>query len=207
MFRFSHRPRFFPALRSNGHSILQKEAFNLLVPDPVIRPEKFGDFFYYQRLDENGSRVFCRVPVGFARIGSAEEEEEILNTKNSSVDIIKLNEDSEILGYVADFSGSEDFVFLAKDVSRDLHFPWQINNVWNFEFLREKGARGEIRAIFTIFDDKTKRPFKAVLGEFSNNSFALDSVIAESHCPSAYLDVSRSKNGEWIFISSNTRGS
>ena len=190
---------------------LMQESQTVLVPEPTTRPEKIGGFWYYQRWNADGGLMFCRVPhsaIGFPR---KEEEEVLLNTGEfrtegyyPQVVACKLSKDGCLIGVAVDKTGAENWELCIK--------KWNSSNDWlrvpgirNFEFIDSFNMNGEMSAIIIETDQQTLRAIKASKICFTYSKVLTKETLIEAHNSAAYVDVVKSKNGEYIFISSSTK--
>ena len=205
---------FLSTLRPSIERLIER-ATSLLVPEPSTRPEKIGRFWYYQRIDKKFP-VFCRVPHLIVGSPKQQEDEKILQVASLAnfsatgvVDVVACNmhPEDEILGLIADFSGDEEYEFMVKSIGKqDDRIIIRLPLIRSFEFLDFRGPRGEYFAVIVEMDKTSKRSIAASLISFDccGNVFSRRKIL-KAHNDVAYVDVVKSKDKKWIFLSSSTK--
>ena len=174
-------------------------------------PEKRGDFFYYERLEEGKQYpIFCR------RKGSLDAPEEILLDQNElavgktfcGISGFEVSPDATKLAYLADFEGREVFTLYIKDLETGEYFPETIGNALGSAYERF-GVEwaNDNKILFYVTLDETLRPdklFRHVIGTDPKEDVMLIHEADEAY----YLYLHKTRDDSLIVTyhySTNTR--
>jgi oligopeptidase B len=177
---------------------LYKEMRGRIKESDVSVPDKIDDYYYYSRT-ETGKQyaVFCR------KKGSLEAKEEVLLDENElakdqkyfRIGILSVSRDHKLLAYSTDTTGNEDYVLRIKSLETGALLPDQIGNCSeSFAWANDN------KTFFYDQRDAALRPFKA-LKHVLGSSVDQDSTVYEEKDDRFFLEISKSRNEKYIFIS------
>jgi len=160
-------------------------------------PYRSGPYFYYSRTEEGQ-----QYPIRCRKKESLDAEEEILLDENLlakeykyfNVGVFRISPDHNLLAYSVDTSGSESYTVFVKDLYSNKLLVDQIEGV----YYGLAWANDNRTLLYNIIDEST-RPFKVFrhsLGTKSNE----DVLVYHEQDERFFLDIRRSKSGEYLFL-------
>ena len=187
---------------------LEAEAASLLVPESIVE-ERQGPFMYYQRHSAEGFLLFCR-----KRSQASKQVEEVLldtgklagGTSYTDVITCKVSDDHAVLAYIVDLHGDDSFELRLRRLdpdskTREANFP----NIRSVEFLGNCSEQdGEVSVLAVQVDPASKRAYQAVQLTMSRTGTTCKKLWEESNA-AAYLELYRTKDRAYIFVSANTK--
>ncbi len=183
-----------------GNEQLQKELYDEIIgkikeTDETV-PEKDGDFYYYTRTVEGKDyKIYCR------KKGSLENAEEILLDINEaasgyefySVGLFEVSPNGKMLAFAVDTTGREEYTIYFKDLKSGKILKETINNcyaslVW----------ANDNKTVFYTVLDKTLRPYRVYRHKLKSEN--QDDLVYEENDEKYWMDLSRSKSDDYLFI-------
>lgn len=206
---------------------LYDEAVSMLVPEGMSPPELNKSFYYFQRYDESGFLKFGRVPAdpsGSRLLLDIDKdeiralEEEILSVRDLStkfsengftdVSVAKISNDNSILGFVADYRGNEKWSLSFRDIVHQRYLSPQLPLVRNFEWIDNTLTPGRY-FYFTEIDPVTLRSVRVARAELDDRGGVIRKKSIVWELPetdtTSYVDLFKSKDGKFIFMSSSSK--
>ncbi len=163
-------------------------------------PYRKGEYFYYSRTEEGKQySILAR------RKGSIDAPEEIYldinklaeGKKFMSVAAAEVSDDGNLLAFSTDDNGYRQYKLQVKDLRTGEILPWSVEKTGSVVW----GA--DNRTILYTVENPAKRQwrlYRHVLG-----STAPDAVVLEEGDELFDLDAGRSRSGEWIFITTDSK--
>lgn len=175
---------------------LYEEMVSRIKETDLSVPEKVDDYYYYKRTEQGKQYpIYCR------KKGSLDAKEEILLDQNVlakqyayfEIGALKISPDHRLLAYSIDTLGSERFTLFIKNLETNRLYSEHISNIGY------SVAWADNNTIFYTIVDHAKRPY--MLYRHTLNSDPVNDVLIY-HEPDDlfWLDVSRSKSGEYLFM-------
>lgn len=175
---------------------LYEEMVSRIKETDLSVPEKVDDYYYYRRTEQGRQYpIYCR------KKGSLDAKEEILLDQNVlakqyayfEIGTLKISPDHRLLAYSIDTLGSERFTLFIKNLETNRLYSEHISNIGY------SVAWADNNTIFYTIVDHAKRPY--MLYRHTLNSDPVNDVLIY-HEPDDlfWLDVSRSKSGEYLFM-------
>jgi len=184
---------------------LQKSLYNemkgRIKETDVSVPVKIDDYYYYSRTEKDKQyEIHCR------KKGSPNAQEEIILDENAlaeshdyfSIGILEVGTDHRLLAYSTDTDGSETYTIYIKDLNTGNLLKDVIPNTYSsLEWTNDN------KTFFYITLDDVMRPYKVfrhVLGTDPKD----DVLIYHEEDEAFYVDVSKSKSKDYIFITTGS---
>ena len=198
----------FFAEAADFRSRLEAEAANLLVADNTTT-EQQGEFIYYQRHNADGFLLFCRKSC--TETHGSEGEEVLLDssrlsseTNYADVTTCKVSDDHSLLAYIVDLHGDDSFELRLRWLSPDADVEEAcIPHIRSLEFLGQSEL--EMRLLAVQVDPESKRAYQAVQLTVNHTGTTTCKKLWQEDDAAAYLELYRTKDRAYIFVSSNTK--
>src|SRR3989442_2473211 len=180
---------------------LYDEMLSHIKQTDVNVPYRQGDYFYYSRTEEGK-----QYPIFARKKGSVEAAEEIVLDVNKlaegqkfmSVGAYQPSEDGNLLAYSTDHTGSRQFVLHVKDLRTGQDLPDRAEKTGSINWAADN------KTIFYTVENPAKRQwrlYRHALGDPSAN----DALVYEEKDDLYDLYASRSRSGDWIFVTSESK--
>ena len=205
------RDRFldFSVKTSRLQTELFDEAVSMLVPEEMSPPELNKSFYYFQKTGESGLSVYSRIPAdSFGNLMDNSMEEEILDLGKiaktfghgefCTLSAAKISVDNKLVGFVSDVVGDERWTLGFSEIGGTF-LKKKFDLVRNFEWIDNTLISGKF-FYYTKMDPETLRSTLLVRASLESD----DETIVYT-CDSGYLDLFKSKDGKYIFVSSNAK--
>jgi len=177
---------------------LYKEMRGRIKEEDVSVPVKIDDYYYYSRT-EIGKQyaIYCR------KKGSLDAKEEVILDENElgkglkffQVGALSVSPDHKLLAYSTDTNGSETFVLRIKSLETGQLLPDEIKNCsYSFAWANDN------KTFFYDQLDDARRPYKA-LKHVLGTAVDQDPTIYEEKDERYFLEISKSRNKKYIFVS------
>ena len=178
-------------------SQLYQEMRNRIKESDTSVPYKFGDYYYYHRVEEGKQyRIHCR------KHGSLDATEEIVLDENElaqghsffHLGMFEVSPDHQIVAYSVEYAGDEVFKIYFKNLQTGELYSDVLENT----YYTAKWANDNKTFFYTLLDE-TKRPYKIVrhvLGSLPNN----DVLLFDETDPKYFLSIEMSRDNEYIFL-------
>lgn len=164
-------------------------------------PYRMGDYYYYTRTEEGKDYdIYCR------KKKSLDNDEEIILDVNLlaeghgyySVDMIRVSPNQKLLAYSVDTTGGEVYTIYFKDIEHN-------------ELLNDQlpGASGDLvwandnKTIFYLLLDDTRQPYRLMKHRLETH-YQNDLLLYEELDKKFWLDITKSKSEEFIFLTSGS---
>jgi len=180
---------------------IYKEIIGRIQETDISVPVKRDNFYYYSRTEKGKQySIYCR------KEGSLENKEEIILDANErakgsdyySLGMLSLSTDHGILAISEDRNGSEVYTLRFKNLKDGSFYPEEIDSVGSGVWAVDN------RNFFYTTIDYTFRPWR-VYRHTLGTSVSEDELIYEDPDLAFYVDVNRSKDKEYLFISSQSK--
>jgi oligopeptidase B len=159
-------------------------------------PERLDDYLYYSRTETGGQYpILCR-----RRCGSNAPEEILLDQNQLAaghpyfkVGTTEVSPDHHLLAYSIDTSGAEEFTLVVKDLLT--------GNLLPERWLKTAPlvAWANDRTLFYTVLDETRRPYRLYRHRLGTDP-ATDVLVYHETDSSFYLDVSRTRSRQYLFL-------
>ena len=182
------------------------EEVDYLMPNEEMVPEEQGSFMYFQRPNADGFLEYGRFPLG-----QPQAEHVFLNTGElaaetgyADVTACKVSEDDEVLAYIADLHGDDSYELHLRNLrepgkaSQAIRIP----GIRSVEFLGRTGNVASLLAVKT--DESTKRAHQALHLTLADGQVRSRLLWNEDN-PAAYLELFKTKDRQFVLVSSNTK--
>jgi oligopeptidase B len=177
---------------------LYKEMRGRIKEADVSVPDKIDDYYYYSRT-ETGKQyaIYCR------KKGGLDAKEEVLLDENVLVQgrkyfrigALSVSPDHQLLAYSTDTDGSETYVLRIKSLVTGVLLPEEIKNCSEtFAWANDN------KTLFYDQLDQAHRPYKA-LKHILGTGVDKDQVIYEEKDDRYFLEISKSRDKKFIFVS------
>ncbi|MBK7093103.1 MAG: S9 family peptidase [bacterium] len=187
---------------------LQEKLYNELVgrikETDLSVPERIDDYYYYSRTEQGKDYpIYCR------KKGSLDGAEEILLDQNVlaagigyfDVGGFSVSPNHELLAYTVDTTGSEVYELHVKNLVTGELLPDRIQNVGTSIAWASDNA-----TFFYDVIDETYRPYRVYRHVLGTESTA-DVLVFEELDEHFFLDVTRTRDKQWILISLGSKTS
>ena len=163
-------------------------------------PYRMGDYFYYTRTEQGK-----QYPIYARKKGSVDAAEEILLDVNKlaegkkfmSVAAFEVSDDGNLLAYSTDDNGYRQYKLQVKDLRTGEVFPWTAEKTGSVAWAADN------RTIFYSVENDAKRQWRVLRHDISSKQ---PDVVVFDEADELYdVDVERSRSGEWIFITSDSK--
>ncbi|MDK2976502.1 MAG: oligopeptidase [Candidatus Marinimicrobia bacterium] len=180
---------------------LYREMIGRIQETDMSVPVKHDDYFYYSRTEKGKQySIYCR------KKGSLDHKEEIYFNANTqaehsdfySLGLLSVSSNHQILAYAEDRNGSEVYTLRFKNLEKDFLYPEVIDSVAGGVWANDN------KTFFYSTIDYTYRPWRVyrhVLGTPASE----DVLVYEDPDMAYYVDVDRSKDKQYIFITSASK--
>jgi oligopeptidase B len=177
---------------------LYKEMRGRIKEEDMSVPEKIDDYYYYSRTEAGKQyAIYCR------RKGSLDAKEEVILDGNQlakglkffQLGALSVSPDHKLLAYATDTNGSEAFVLRIKSLETGQLLPDEIKNCSpSFAWANDN------KTFFYDQLDAARRPYKA-LKHVLGTKVDQDPTIYEEKDERFFLDITKSRNHSYIFVS------
>lgn len=177
---------------------LYKEMRGRIKEEDMSVPEKIDDYYYYSRTEAGKQyAIYCR------RKGSLDAKEEVILDGNQlakglkffQLGALSVSPDHKLLAYATDTNGSEAFVLRIKSLETGQLLPDEIKNCSpSFAWANDN------KSFFYDQLDAARRPYKA-LKHVLGTKVDQDPTIYEEKDERFFLDITKSRNHSYIFVS------
>lgn len=190
---------------------VQHEAAWLLKPEAQTDAEVHGPFLYFQRYTPEGFVVFCRSPIGDSQrvevlldTGALAEESK---AGVAEVTVCKVSDDHEVMAYIVDLVGDESYQLCFKTLGdRAQNWSVRLDGVRSFEFLGGGSAEAGLDVLAVRMDAKTRRASQVIHHRVSRaGPIGEPQLLWHERNEAAYLEVFRTKDRQFVLLSSNTK--
>ena len=167
----------------------------------VSVPVKIDDYYYYSRTEKDKQyEIHCR------KKGNLDAQEGIILDENAlaeghgyfSIGVLEVGTDHRLLAYSTDTDGSETYTIYIKDLNNGELLKDVIQNT----YYSLEWANDNKTFFYTTLDD-AMRPYKVfrhVLGTDPKD----DALVYHEEDEAFYIDISKSKSKDYIFITTGS---
>jgi len=177
---------------------LYQEMRGRIKEEDVSVPEKIDEYYYYSRTEAGKQyAIQCR------KKGSLDAKEQVILDENElakglkffQLGALSVSPDHKLLAYSTDTNGSETFVLRIKSLETGQLLPDEIKNCsYSFAWANDN------KTFFYDQLDDARRPYKALKHVLGTN-VDQDPTIYEEKDERFFLDISKSRNEKYIFVS------
>lgn len=177
---------------------LYQEMRGRIKEEDVSVPEKIDEYYYYSRTEAGKQyAIQCR------KKGSLDAKEQVILDENElakglkffQLGALSVSPDHKLLAYSTDTNGSETFVLRIKSLESGQLLPDEIKNCsYSFAWANDN------KTFFYDQLDDARRPYKALKHVLGTN-VDQDPTIYEEKDERFFLDISKSRNEKYIFVS------
>jgi len=117
--------------------------------------------------------------------------------RKTIIDKIKMNDDHSMIAFTLDIGNTERLTAGIKDMQKnEVLRSIKLENVTSLEFGRGRDI------LYYVETDSLNRPFRV---KHLNLQTMNDYTVFVDHSPTNYVDITLSKDGKYLLISSNTK--
>jgi oligopeptidase B len=179
---------------------LYEEMLGRIKQTDVNVPYRLGDYFYYSRTEQGKQyAIYAR------KKGSLDAPEEVLLDVNKlaegkkfmSVAAFEVSDDGNLLAFSTDDNGYRQYRLQVKDLRTGEILPWTAEKTGSVAWAADN------RTIFYSVENDAKRQWRILRHNILSKD--ADTVVFDETDELYDVDVERSRSGEWIFLTSESK--
>ena len=181
--------------------ILYKEMLARIEETDITVPVKKKDYYYYTRTEKGKEYpIYCRKYKTLNNIEEVILDQNRLGAEKNYCDIgaIQVSPNNRYLAYTVDTTGDEVYTLYIKDLKTRKLLPEKIENVGS-----DLIWANDNKTIFYTTLDSTQRPNRVFRHSLFNPP-KTDQLVYSELDPAFYLDLSKTKDEQYILLESST---